>query len=587
MRFSQSFIRTSKEEPADAEIISHKLLMRAGLVRKLASGIYIIMPLANLVVKKIENIIRSEMNAAGAQEVIMPCILPANLWKETGRWEVYGSEMLKIKDRAEREYCFGPTHEEVITDLVRHDVRSYKQLPVTLYQIQTKFRDEIRPRFGLMRAREFTMKDAYSFDTSAEGLDINYKRMHAAYCNIFERCGVKYTVVDADTGAIGGSSSHEFMVIAPSGEDSIVYCDSCRYSANVEKASTQLDKIIGPEIPAGCGCERPASKTEKIHTPGASTIDDLAKFLGVDKKKLCKILFFTNGKAENDGREDVIALISGEFELNEIKLKNHLKFINLEMIPSEEVQKRTGAYPGFGGPIGINPNVKIIADNSMKHLCDFVTGANEKDYHLKNVNLSDFSITSFADLVMVDAGHPCPQCGAKLEKARGIEVGHIFKLGTKYSESLGAKYIDEAGQEQPVIMGCYGIGVGRTMQAAVEQNNDADGICWPMPIAPYHVILILLNSSDETQKKCAEELYQKMREENIEVIYDDRAEKPGFKFKDADLLGIPIRVAVGRYAAEGKVEFKRRNSKELKVVETGEVISLIKSEISNEIKGLK
>lgn len=586
MRFSQSFIRTSKEEPADAEIISHKLLMRAGLVRKLASGIYIIMPLANLVIKKIENIIRGEMNSAGAQEVIMPCILPANLWKETGRWEVYGSEMLKIKDRAEREYCFGPTHEEVITDLVRHDVRSYKQLPVMLYQIQTKFRDEIRPRFGLMRAREFTMKDAYSFDTTAEGLDINYKKMHAAYCNIFRRCGVKYTVVDADTGAIGGSSSHEFMVIAPSGEDAIVYCDSCRYSANVEKASTQLDKIMGPEIPQQSRSAGAASKAEKIHTPNASTIEDLAKFLNVEKKSLCKILFFTNGKSENDGREDVVALISGEFELNEVKLKNHLKFINLEMIPSEEVHKRVGAYPGFGGPIGINPKVKIIADNSIKHLSDFVVGANEKDFHLKNVNLSDFSVTAFADLVMVDSGHPCPQCGAKLEKARGIEVGHIFKLGTKYSEALSAKYIDEGGQEQPIIMGCYGIGVGRTMQAAVEQNNDSDGINWPMPIAPYHVILVLLNSSDETQKKCAEDLYSRMLAEKIEVIYDDRAEKPGFKFKDADLLGIPIRVAVGRYAAEGKVEFKRRNSKDLKVVGVDEVVEMVKSEISREINGL-
>ncbi len=586
MRISQSFIRTSKEEPADAEIISHKLLMRAGLVRKLASGIYIIMPLANLVIKKIENIIRSEMNAAGAQEVIMPCILPANLWKETGRWEVYGSEMLKIKDRAEREYCFGPTHEEVITDLVRHDVRSYKQLPVILYQIQTKFRDEIRPRFGLMRAREFTMKDAYSFDTSVEGLDINYKKMYAAYCNIFKRCGVKYSVVEADTGAIGGSSSHEFMVIAPSGEDAIVYCDSCGYSANVEKAVTQLDKIIGAEIPADCKNEKRAGAVERIYTPGASTIDDLAVFLGVKKSALCKILFFTNGRAANDGREDVIALISGEFELNEVKLKNHLNFINLEMIPSEEVNERTGAYPGFGGPINVKSNIKIIADNSLKHLKDFVTGANEKDYHLKNVNLSDFRIDSFADLVMVDRAHPCPRCGTALEKARGIEVGHIFKLGTKYSESLGAKFIDESGGERPVIMGCYGIGVGRTMQAAVEQNNDADGICWPMPIAPYHVILVLLNSSDEIQKKCAEELYQKMLSEKIEVLYDDRAEKPGFKFKDADLLGIPIRVAVGRYAVEGKVEFKRRNSKELKVVDVSEVVSMIQREIENEIGGM-
>ncbi|MEZ7891816.1 MAG: proline--tRNA ligase [Candidatus Wallbacteria bacterium] len=577
MRFSQAFIRTSKDDPADAEIISHKLLMRAGFIRKLASGIYIMMPLANLAIKKIENIIRSEMNKAGAQEVIMPCILPAALWQETGRWEIYGDEMLRIKDRAEREYCFGPTHEEVITDLVRHDVKSYKQLPVILYQVQTKFRDEIRPRFGLMRAREFTMKDAYSFETSYEQLDINYKKMYAAYCNIFKRCGLKYTVVEADSGAIGGSSSNEFMVVAPSGEDAIVHCDKCGYSANVEKATTDIAKILGPsEKPSG-------AKPEKIHTPGASSIEDLAKFLNVPKKKLCKILFYTNGKAANDGREDVVVLVSGEFELNEIKLKNYLDFVSLELIPSEEVQARTGAYPGFGGPIGIKPGIKIIADASLKYLSDFVIGANEKDYHTKNVNLTDFKVDVFVDLMMVDDKHPCPKCGEKLEKTRGIEVGHIFKLGTKYSEKLHAYFIDESGKEKPIIMGCYGIGVGRTMQSAVEQNNDKDGICWPMPIAPYHVELILLNVNDATQKQVAEELYEKMKAENIEVIYDDRNEKPGFKFKDADLLGFPIRVTVGRDAASGKVEFKRRTNPEVKVIEIKDVINIVKCEIQKEI----
>jgi len=580
VRFSQAFIRTTKEDPGDAEIISHKLLMRAGLIRKLSSGIYVIMPLANLVIKKIENIIRSEMNAAGAQEVIMPCVLPASLWKETGRWDVYGSEMLKISDRAGREYCFGPTHEEVITDLVRRDVKSYRELPVILYQIQTKFRDEIRPRFGLMRAREFTMKDAYSFETSYEQLDENYKKMHKAYCNIFKRCGLKYTVVDADSGAIGGSSSNEFMVVAPSGEDAIVYCDKCGYSANVEKASTKVEAILPtPEKPSG-------AKPEKIHTPGAATIEDLAKFMKVPKSKLCKILFFTNGKAVSDGREDVVALISGEFELNEIKLKNALGFINLELIPSEEVQARTGAYPGFGGPIGLKPGIKIIADNSLKLLSDFVIGANEKDYHTKNVNLTDFNVTAFADIMTVDDGHPCPKCDARLNKTRGIEVGHIFKLGTKYSEKLNATFIDENGQEKPIIMGCYGIGVGRTMQAAVEQNNDKDGIVWPMPIAPYQVSLVLLNVNDETQKKCAETLYEKMLSEKIEVVFDDRNEKAGFKFKDADLLGFPIRVTVGRYAAEGKVEFKRRNSPDIRVVTTDEVVSIIKDEIKREIESL-
>ena len=577
MRFSQAFIRTSKDDPADAEIISHKLLMRAGFIRKLASGIYIMMPLANLAIKKIENIIRSEMNKAGAQEVIMPCILPAALWQETGRWEIYGDEMLRIKDRAEREYCFGPTHEEVITDLVRHDVKSYKQLPVILYQIQTKFRDEIRPRFGLMRAREFTMKDAYSFETSYEQLDTNYKKMYAAYCNIFKRCGLKYTVVEADSGAIGGSASNEFMVVAPSGEDAIVHCEKCGYSANVEKAVTDIEKILGAAEKAS------GAKPEKIHTPGASSIEDLAKFLNVPKKKLCKILFYTNGKAANDGREDVVVLISGEFELNEIKLKNYLDFISLELIPSEEVQARTGAYPGFGGPIGIKPGIKIIADNSVKLLSDFVIGANEKDYHTKNINLSDFKVDAFLDLMMVDDKHPCPKCSEKLEKTRGIEVGHIFKLGTKYSEKLHAYYIDESGKEKPIIMGCYGIGVGRTMQSAVEQNNDKDGICWPMPIAPYHVELILLNVNDETQKNVAEDLYEKMKAENIEVIFDDRNEKAGFKFKDADLLGFPIRVTVGRDVASGKVEFKRRTNPEVKVIEVKDVIDIVKQEIQKEI----
>lgn len=580
MRFSQAFIRTTKEDPGDAEIISHKLLMRAGLIRKLSSGIYVIMPLANLAIKKIENIIRSEMNAAGAQEVIMPCILPANLWKETGRWEVYGSEMLKISDRAGREYCFGPTHEEIITDLARRDIKSYRELPTILYQIQTKFRDEIRPRFGLMRAREFTMKDAYSFEASQEQLDENYKKMHRAYCNIFRRCGLKYTVVDADSGAIGGSSSNEFMVVAPSGEDAIVYCEKCGYSANVEKASTKVEAILPkPGKPSG-------AKPEKIHTPGAATIDDLSKFMKVPKSKLCKILFFTNGRPENDGREDVVALISGEFELNEVKLKNALGFINLELIPSEEVQKRTGAYPGFGGPIGLKPGIRVVADESLRLLSDFVTGANEKDYHTKNVNLSDFNVSLFADIMTVDDGHPCPKCDSKLQKTRGIEVGHIFKLGTKYSEKLGATFIDENGQERPMIMGCYGIGVGRTMQAAVEQNNDKDGIIWPMPIAPYQVALVLLNVNDETQKKCADDLYEKMLAEKVEVIYDDRNEKAGFKFKDADLLGFPIRVTVGRYAAEGKVELKRRNSAEIKVVAADEVTAMIKEEIRREIESL-
>lgn len=584
MKFKDAFIKTTKEDPSDAEIISHKLLIRAGMIRKLASGIYIMMPLANLVIKKIENIIRSEMNKAGALEIIMPCILPANLWKETGRWEVYGSEMLKIKDRCDREYCFGPTHEEIVTDLVRHEVRSYKHLPVTLYQIQTKFRDEIRPRFGLMRAREFTMKDAYSFDTSYEGLDINYNKMHQAYCNIFKRCGLKYTVVEADTGAIGGSSSHEFMVIAPSGEDEIIYCDNCNYSANVEKASIDLDTFMKQKrLNLIQDNNTVNSNIEKIYTPNASTIDDLSKFLNIDKVNLCKILFYTNGKPQNEGRIDVVVLISGAFEVNETKLKNYLNFINLELIPNEEVTQRTGAYPGFGGPIGLKDNVKIIADNSLKYLSNFVIGANEKDYHLKGVNLKDFRIDGFGDFILSDSNHPCPKCQKPLSKTRGIEVGHIFKLGTKYSEVLSAKFVDEAGNEKPIIMGCYGIGVGRTMQAAVEQNHDKDGICWPMPIAPYHVILILLNPNDEIQKNCADKLYQQMLNENIEVLYDDRAEKPGFKFKDADLIGIPIRITVGKHASENKVEFKRRTSTETKLFDINEIIPFIKSEIEREI----
>jgi prolyl-tRNA synthetase len=560
MRGTQLFLPTLREVPAEAEVLSHQLMLRAGMIRKLASGVYTMLPLGNRVLRKIENIIREEMERQGSQELLMPTLQPAELWRESGRWDVYGPELMRLKDRHNRDFCLGPTHEEVITDLVRREVKSHRQLPLNLYQIQTKFRDEIRPRFGLMRGREFIMKDAYSFDKDKAGLDVSYQKMYEAYCKIFERCGLKYQAVEADSGAIGGSSSHEFMVLAETGEDAVVYCEGCMYGANVEKAEY---KFIMPAQ---------QEKQELLHivdTPNTTSIDAIAKFLGVDKDRIIKTLIV------NTDKETVAALIRGDRELNEVKLKNILDCKHLSLAGAEVVEKITGAKTGYAGPIGLK--VKIVADQEVMTMVNAVAGANQTDKHYINVNpLRDFQPAIVADIRTVISGDLCPKCGTAMKVVRGIEVGHIFKLGTKYSESMNAFFADENGENKPFIMGCYGIGVGRTMAAAVEQNHDEDGIIWPIPIAPYHAILIPISVKDKEIVAWSEKLYQQFQDAGIEVVYDDREERPGVKYKDADLIGIPIQITIGKKSlAKGNVELKLRKDKEKKEIGVDNVVETV------------
>ena len=520
MRYSQYLLPTLKENPADAEVISHQLMLRSGMIRKVAAGIYNYLPLGLRAVRKVERIVREEMNRAGAIELLMPMVVPAELWQESGRWEQYGKELLRFRDRKDTEFCLGPTHEEVITDIVRGSVRSYRQLPLNLYQIQGKFRDEIRPRFGLMRGREFIMKDAYSFDLDASGADVAYEKMYQAYRRIFERCGLKFRAVEADTGNIGGTSSHEFMVLAESGEDAIVSCDRCQYAANVEKA----------EVPdPGRAAAAPARLLEKVLTPARRSIEDVALFLDIAPAQLVKTLIL-----QTDSGETVAVLLRGDRELNGIKLCRLLQANWVELAPEEVVLQVTGAPSGFAGPVGLN--LRLLADYEVRSMADFVVGGNEKDVHLTGVNLGrDFTVDTFADLRQAVAGDPCPRCEGRLEAWRGIEVGHVFKLGTKYSAALGASVLDDQGQERVLFMGCYGIGVGRTVAAAIEQNYDENGIIWPMPIAPFQVLVTMLNPNDEAVWNAAEKLYEELQELQVEVLLDDRDERPGSKFKDADL----------------------------------------------------
>ncbi len=558
MRYSRYFLPTLKETPSEAEITSHKLMLRAGMIRKLSSGIYSYLPLGLKAIRKVENIIREEMNRAGAQELLLPMVQPAELWQESGRWEQYGKELLRFKDRHKRDFCLGPTHEEVITDLVRREVRSYRDLPLNLYQIQTKFRDEIRPRFGLMRGREFIMKDAYSFDADEKGAEKSYWQMYETYHRIFTRCGLNFRAVEADTGTIGGSFSHEFMVLADIGEDTIVFCQDCDYAANIEKA--EVKSTISP--PA----ELPKPK-EEVHTPGKHTVEEVTAFLGVPPQKLVKtIIYLADGKP-------VAVLVRGDHEVNEVKLGRLLSCNELELAPPEIIRTETGAEVGFAGPIGLN--IPIIADLALKGMANFVTGANKTDYHYVNVNLDDFSVTQFADIRLIVPNDPCPRCGGRLEFKKGIEVGHIFKLGTKYSKALKATYLDAQGKERYIVMGCYGIGVGRTVAAAIEQNHDKDGIIFPYPIAPYQIYLLPVDMNNSEIAKTAEELYVKL-ERHWEVLYDDREERPGVKFKDADLIGIPIRVTLGKHLKEGKVEIKVRK--------TGEVILTSLAELEDALE---
>ena len=553
MRYSEMFLPTLREVPSDAEIISHQLMIRAGMIRKLTSGIYTYLPLGYRVIRKLENIIRQEMNRAGAQEVFMPTVQPRELWEESGRWSLYGKELLRFKDRNDRDCCLGPTHEEVITDLVRNEIKTYRHLPRNLYQIQTKFRDEIRPRFGVMRCREFGMKDAYSFDADEEGAEISYQKMFDAYTEIFKRCGLEFRAVEADTGSIGGSFSHEFMVMAATGEDSLVFCSNCEYAANLEKA-----EIAAPEIhPVHTEDILPL---ELVHTPDMKSIEEVSSFLRVAPRDIVKTMIYSA-----DGNP-VAVLVSGDEEVNEIKVKNYLNCDVLEMATDEVIHKVTGAPRGFAGAIGIK--VKIIADYSLSNMTNFVMGANKEDYHVKNVNIGrDLAVAAFADLRIARNTDLCARCGSALKFARGIEVGHVFKLGTKYSKAMKAQYLDKNGKERYMIMGCFGIGVGRTVAAAIEQNHDENGIVWPVPLAPYQVIITPVNVNDEKIKKMSVQLYEALQQRGIEVILDDRDERAGVKFKDADLIGIPLRVTVGqKLLIEGVLEVKIRRTGEVKML---------------------
>ena len=543
MRVSNLFFATQREVPADAEIPSHKLMLRAGLIRKISSGIYAYMPMGFKVYKNVERVIREEMDRAGAQELIMPALLPAEAYQASGRWEKFGPEMFRMNDRGGRPFCLGPTHEEPFTEAVRDTFRSYKNLPVTLYQIQHKYRDEKRPRFGVIRSREFVMKDAYSFDVDEEGLDKSYKNMYDAYRRIFDRLGLDYTVVDADSGAMGGSGSQEFMVKSPIGEDAICFCDACGYAANEEKASCKEgDADTSEELPI-----------EKIHTPDVKTIEELVGFMNTTPDKFVKtILYNIDGKI-------VAAMVRGDRDINETKLGNIFDAMEMDLASFEDVERITGAKVGFAGPVGLKEKIEVVMDSEVALLKNFVVGACETDYHFKNVNVGrDFTPDIVKDIKNVKSGDMCPKCGKPLGMARGVEVGHIFKLGTKYSDSLGCVYLDKEGKEHSMVMGCYGIGVSRTIAAIIEQYNDEDGIKWPVIAAPYKVIILPTKTNDETIMEVSEKLYNGFIDAGYETLLDDRNERPGVKFKDADLLGIPLRITVGKRAGEGIVELKYR-----------------------------
>lgn len=550
MRVSKLYAPTLREVPAEAEVDSHQLMLRAGFMRKAAGGIYTYLPLAWRVLKKIERIVREEMDAKGSQELLMPIVQPAEIWQESGRWDVYGAEMFRLQDRHNRCFCLGPTHEEMVTTLIRGDVRSYRQLPLSVYQIQNKYRDERRPRFGLMRGREFIMKDAYSFDRDEAGLDKSYQDMYDAYTNIFTRCGLNFRPVEADSGAIGGSGSHEFMVIADSGEAEIVFCTSCDYAANVEKA--ELFPLEAQE-------EAMLTK-EEVVTPDCKTIADVCAYLKLPVDHSVKAVAYNSEKGL------ILCFVRGDHEVNEIKVINTCGVIDLEMATEEQLAA-AGTVGGYMGPVGIdNKKVIVVVDATVMKMHNVCCGANKEGYHFINVNPGrDFTPTYVADIRLIQEGDPCPHCGGEVSKARGIEVGQVFKLFTKYSSALKATYLDENGKEQPMVMGCYGVGVSRTMAAAIEQNYDDNGIIWPIEIAPYHVLVVPVNTKDEASAAKAEEIYMQLKKVGLETVIDDRKERPGVKFKDADLIGYPLRVVVGpKTLTEGKLEVKIRKTGEIR-----------------------
>lgn len=571
MKMSKLFVQTLREFPADAEVVSHKLLVRAGYIKKLASGVYNYLPLMWRVLRKIENIVREEMDNAGAQELLMPFVQPQELWEESGRWEVYGKELMRLKDRHDRGMCLGPTHEEVITAIARDGLKSYKQLPSNLYQIQSKFRDEIRPRFGLLRGREFIMKDAYSFDVNEARLDKEYENMSKTYKKIFERCGLETKIVQSDTGAIGGSMSHEFMVIidTDAGENDVFYCEKCDYAANSDHAVSVLPEAI---VDGGF------SKAEIVDTPNTKSIEDLSEFLKIPPSVILKTLVYIADK------KPVLVLIRGDKTAEETKLKNALGVNELRIAVAGEIEELMVQHgfntdKGFISPLGMD-GVRIIADETVKNLKNFVVGCNQKDKHIVGANFGAeiAEIKEFFDFRLVEKGEICPSCGASLNVTQGIEVGNIFKLGTKYSKPMNAVFTDVDGKEKPYVMGCYGIGITRTAAAAIEKYHDENGIIWPATIAPYHVIVIPVNVQDELQMKVAEEIYEKLLSQDVEVVIDDRDERAGVKFKDADLIGFPYRITVGKTIQEGLVEFKTRLTGEMVTLKPEEAIErLLKS----------
>lgn len=569
MKLSKMLISTLREVPGEAEIASHQLMLRAGMIRKSATGIYTFMPNGVRVLKNVENIVREEMDRAGAQEFLASALIPANLWQESGRWDVMGSEMIRLKDRNGRDFCLGPTHEEVFTDLARNEIKSYKQLPLNLYQIQTKYRDERRPRFGVMRSREFIMKDAYSFDKDNEGLDISYMKMYEAYNKIFTRCDLEFSAVEADSGAMGGAGSAEFMVKSDIGEDEIAFCTGCNYAANTEKATSKLEDAEKEE----------EKELNKIATPDVRTIEELVTFFNTSNKKFAKTLIY-----KADGKV-VAVMVRGDRSLNETKVSNALGGImELEMADAETVLKATSAEIGFAGPIGLQVDT-LLVDEEVTRMSNFIVGANDTGYHYENVNYERDFNGIVGDYKLVAEGDMCPKCGSPINIRRGVEVGHIFKLGTKYSESMGANYLDENGKEKPLVMGCYGIGINRTVAAIIEQHHDENGILWPMAVAPYKVIVMPANVKNEEQMNRAEKIYEDLKTRGVDVLLDDRNERVGVKFKDADLIGIPIRVTVGKKVVEDIVEFKLRKNQDIEEVNIEDVVGRIEKEfIENNLK---
>ena len=567
MYMSKMFMPTLREAPNDAEIASHKLMIRAGLTRNLVSGVYSYLPLGIRILEKIKTIIREELNEKDAQEILCSALQPKELWEESGRWSDYGKEMFRLKDRNDREFCLGPTHEEIFTNIVRREITSYKQLPINLYQIQTKYRDERRPRFGLLRTREFIMKDAYSFDKDELGLDKSYKDMYDSYSKIFDRCGLECKAVLADTGSIGGTGSHQFMALSEVGESDILYCTECNYAADREKAEFMIAKINTSEQ---------QNPSEKIYTPNHTTIEEVSNLLGEPAYKIVKSLVF---RVKD---KIVLALIRGDRELNIVKLCNAIGTIEeyIEMACEDDI-KKIGSEPGYIGPIGLK-NVEILVDRELEYLSNFYTGANEKGYHLKNVNYGRDFTGKIVDLASASEDDKCPQCGKPMKMERGIEVGQVFKLGTKYSQPMQCNFLDGDGKSKVMYMGCYGIGVTRILSAIIEQHHDENGIVWPVSVAPFHVVVVPVNIKDENQFNKAKEIYEILRKNGVEVLLDDRAERAGVKFKDADLIGIPIRITVGKKISEGIVEFKLRREGNIEEISIDSVLMHVEKIINED-----